>query len=199
MAKKDIREIKLGDQVEREMAVMFCDIRDFTTLSEQMSPRDNFEFLNGYMGRMTAPVLENGGIIDKYIGDAIMALFPAVTNQAIDAALQMQRILAEYNKGRVEAGRPEVRAGIGIHVGTLMLGTIGSRERMDSTVISDAVNVASRIEGLTKKYNAQIMVSESVIEKLPEQSKYNHKRLDSVLVKGKSQQLNVYEITDKTS
>lgn len=196
LGKRDIREIGLGDQTEMEMAILFSDIRSFTSLSEQMSPRDNFEFLNSYMGHLTPAIRENHGFIDKYIGDAIMALFPNRPEDAVDAAIGMQVELRQYNHHRVKRGRDPIRAGIGIHFGRLMLGTIGSDERMDGTVISDAVNTASRVEGLTKTYGAYTLVTEALMEKLQDKSKYSYRLVDSVIVKGKSQSLNVYEIID---
>lgn len=196
LGKRDIREIGLGDQAEMEMSVLFSDIRSFTALSESMSPKDNFEFLNSYMGRLSPAIQENNGFIDKYIGDAIMALFPNRAEDALDAAIKMQQVLRQYNHHRVRGGRDPIRAGIGIHLGRLMLGTIGSSERMDGTVISDSVNTASRIEGLTKTYGAYILVSEAVMEKVEDPSRYRYRKVDSVIVKGKSKNINVYEIFD---
>ncbi len=195
LGKQDIRDIGLGDQTEMEMSVLFSDIRSFTALSEKMSPRDNFEFLNAYMGALTPAIIEHEGFVDKYIGDGIMALFPHRAEDSVDAAIDMQRRLREFNHHRVHAGRDPIRAGIGIHIGRLMLGTIGSSERMDGTVISDAVNTASRIEGLTKTYGAYILVSDAVMDKI-DRKKYNYRKVDSVIVKGKSQSVLVYEIID---
>ncbi len=138
----------MGDHVQREMTVFFSDIRDFTTLSETMTPQENFDFLNSYLRRATPIIRTNHGFIDKYIGDAIMALFPREPADALQSAVELQRDLVDYNQGRKKAGYKPVRVGIGLHCGELILGTIGEEERMQTTVIADAVNVASRIEGL---------------------------------------------------
>ncbi|MCB1175167.1 MAG: HAMP domain-containing protein [Leptospiraceae bacterium] len=195
MGTDDIKKLKLGDQVQSEMSVLFSDIRSFTTLSEQMSPHDNFDFLNSYLQKVSPKIRSNNGFIDKFIGDAIMALFPDQVDNALQAAIDMQSAVAEYNVKRVADGHEPIRIGIGIHVGMLMLGTIGEARRMEGTVISDAVNLASRLEGLTKRFGAKIMTSEYTLSRLQEtRSKYYTRYLGRVRVKGKSEPTKVYEI-----
>ena len=146
LEKSSIIDVELGDQVQLEMSVLFSDIRDFTTLSESMTPEENFKFINSYLSRMEPAIAENSGFIDKYIGDAIMALFSGEADNAVKAGISMLHRLIEYNQHRANSGYKPIKNGIGINTGFLMLGTVGGQNRMDSTVISDAVNLASRGE-----------------------------------------------------
>lgn len=192
--KKDITEISLGDYTELEMTVFFLDIRDFTTLSEGMSPKDNFRFINSFLLEFGPLVRKYGGFVDKYLGDGIMALFPGNPWQAIQAAQAMRQVLADFNMDRARRQEPPVHFGIGIHTGMLMLGTIGENNRMDSTVISDSVNIASRLEGLTKKFNCDVLVSRSLIDALDADKKASFTFVSEELVKGKSKAIEVYSI-----
>ena len=192
--KQSITEIFLGEQVQREMSILFSDIRSFTELSEKLSPKDNFNFLNSYLSRMGPIVRSHGGFIDKYIGDGIMALFPGSIENALDSAIEMQKEIRIYNQQRMNFQYDSIRVGIGIHTGPMILGTIGEEERMESTVISDAVNLASRIEGLTKTYGAYILISEFALQSIKTPEKYTYRILDRVKVKGKSNTIAVYEI-----
>ncbi len=194
--KESIIDIKLGDQKQYDMTVMFSDIRDFTRLSEQMSPRENFDFLNGYLEEIGPIIRSNHGFIDKYIGDAIMALFPGGPDDALKAAVNIKYYLAKYNQKRIGLGFPAIDIGFGIHTGSMILGTIGEMERMESTVISDAVNLGSRLEGLTKYYGVSILLSQPTIEKLTSLQDYHYRRIDKVRVKGKEQFITVVEIFD---
>ncbi|MFO7031259.1 guanylate cyclase [Limnospira fusiformis CCALA 023] len=191
---RSIVDVELGDAVEQEMSILFSDIRDFTTISEQLTPADNFKFLNSYLGRMEAAIAYNNGFIDKYIGDAIMALFSNNADEAVQAGILMLKMLAAYNQQPVEAGRSPVRIGIGINTGNLMLGTVGGSNRMDGTAIGDAVNLASRIEGLTKNYGSQLLISHHTFLKLEHPTKYALRLIDRVKVKGKSTFVSVFEI-----
>ncbi|EQA43174.1 adenylate/guanylate cyclase catalytic domain protein [Leptospira broomii serovar Hurstbridge str. 5399] len=194
--KENITEIGLGNQVQREMTILFSDIRDFTHLSEKMSPKDNFDFLNSYMRRMGPVIRKNKGFVDKYLGDGIMALFPNSPDDALQAAMEMLKELENLNLSRKERKYEPIRIGIGLHTGTLMLGTIGEEERMDGTVISDAVNLASRIEGLTKELHATLLLSEDTYKKLHNRKKYSFNKLGKVIVKGKSKSSQVYEVVN---
>ncbi len=196
LGKESIIDLKLGDQVQREMTVLFSDIRSFTELSEAMSPKDTFDFLNGYLRRVGPVVRKNGGFIDKYIGDAVMALFPRSPEDALRAAIEMNKKLALFNSRRERAGLGRIAVGIGVNTGSLMLGTIGERERMETTVISDAVNLASRVEGLTKVYGAPVIITEKTLLRLENPERYGYRMLDRVNVKGKKETVSVYEIFD---
>lgn len=199
LGKENLTDIALGDQVQKEMTILFSDIRSFTELSEGMTPKENFDFINHYLGYMEPVIAANNGFIDKYIGDAIMALFGDCVEDAIDAAIDMRRALAEFNNDRLSEGQPAIDCGIGIHTGNLMLGIVGGEGRMDGTVISDSVNLASRLEGLTKVYKTSIIVSEDSLLKIKDPSRYNYRFLDVARVKGKREATFLYEIFDGES
>jgi hemerythrin-like metal-binding protein len=194
LGKKSITEVRLGDQVEKSMTVLFSDIRNFTTLSETMTPQENFNFLNSYLNQMEPVIDRHNGIIDKFVGDAIMALFPASADYALAGAVAMLRKLEEYNEGRQRAGYAPIRIGIGLNTGLLMLGVIGGANRMEGTVISDAVNLASRIESMTKNYGANILISEHTYYSLQHFNRQHIRFVDRVLVKGKMRPQSVYEV-----
>lgn len=196
LGKDSILDVRLGDQIQKEMAVLFSDIRSFTTLSEQMTPAENFNFINSYLSRMSPIIQRHNGFIDKFIGDAIMALFQRNVIDAVSAGVEMQRYLKEYNEHRNRQGYIPIQIGVGIHSGSLMLGTIGAEERLEGTVISDTVNLASRIESLTKVYGSRIAVSESTIEEVKKDGKFHFRFLDRVKVKGKQKPVSVYEVFD---
>lgn len=197
LGKSNILELRLGDQVEKVMSIMFSDIRSFTSLSETMSPEDNFNFINSYLSRVGPLIRKHRGFIDKYIGDAIMALFPQEPEDAVIAGIEMRKKLAEYNEHRKSKGYVPIDIGVGIHTGKLMLGIIGEEERMDGSVISDNVNLASRLEGLTKFYGSGIIVSEATLFNIKDyEKKYEYRFLDKVKVKGKSIPISIFEIID---
>lgn len=196
LGKDNFVDIQLGDQVQKEMTVMFSDIRHFTELSEEMTPKENFDFINHYLGYMEPVIRRNNGFIDKFIGDSIMALFHEKVDDAIDAAIEMRHALNLFNLDRIDQGKPTIDSGIGIHTGNLMLGVVGGEGRMDGTVISDAVNLASRLEGLSKIYRTSIIISEDTLIKLEEPAKYNFRFLDIARVKGKKEAVYVFEVLD---
>ncbi len=191
-----IVDIKLGDHVEKDITLLFSDIRDFTTLSESILPAENFRFINSYLSTMEPVVGRNRGIIDKYIGDGIMALFPGGADDGVRAGIDMLRRLSLYNEGRARAGYVPIRIGIGVNTGLVMLGTVGGHNRMDSTVIGDAVNLASRLEGLTKNYGASLLISEHVYHAVKDRGAYCIRFVDRLRVKGRYQAQSVYEVFD---
>ncbi len=192
----NIADIKLGDQVQKEMTVLFVDIRAFTALSEIMTPQENFKFINSFLSRLSPMIQENGGIIDKYIGDSIMALFPNRPEDAIKAATEMVGHMEIYNKQRASCGYRPISIGVGIHTGNLILGIIGDKGRMQGTVISDAVNLASRIQDVTKLYGANIIISQESFIKLDNPTEYGFRFLGKVRVKGKNRSVSLFEIFD---
>ena len=194
--KADIVDIQLGDQVQKEMTVMFSDIRGFTELSESMTPKENFDFINHYLGYMEPVIGNNNGFIDKFIGDAIMALFHEKPDDALNAAIQMRKMLEQFNADRIAQHLAPIDSGIGMHTGKLMLGVVGGVSRMDGTVISDAVNLAARLEGLTKIYCTSIIISEDTIQKLENPSLFNFRFLDIARVKGKKDAVYLFEVLD---
>ncbi|MCB1166414.1 MAG: adenylate/guanylate cyclase domain-containing protein [Leptospiraceae bacterium] len=196
LEREDIRDVQLGDQTETEMSILFTDIRSFTSLSEKMTPEENFQFLNSYLKRVVPCIARHGGFVDKYIGDAVMALFSGSPESALSAAIEIHREVRQFNQYRQRRGFDPIRIGIGLHCGRLMLGTIGSEDRMESTVISDAVNTASRIERLTRDYGSPILISEEFREALREPEAFCIRLLGRVQVKGKDHSLLVYEVLD---
>jgi class 3 adenylate cyclase/HAMP domain-containing protein len=199
LGKDSILDVRLGDQVQRDMTVLFSDIRSFTTLSEQMTPAENFAFINSYLSRVGPVIRAENGLIDKYIGDAVMALFPTRADHAVKASLVMLQTVREYNIHRRQRGFDSIRIGVGLHTGPLMLGTVGEEQRMDATVISDTVNLASRLEGLTKYYEATLIVSEATLLALNNRNDFGFRFLDEVQVKGKTESIRIYEIYEADS
>ncbi|HEU0187713.1 MAG TPA: hemerythrin domain-containing protein [Gallionellaceae bacterium] len=193
---QSIVDIKLGDQVERKMTIMFADIRNFTPLSESMSPAENFEFINSYLSQMEPVISAHNGIIDKYMGDAIMALFSHGADDAMVAAIAMLKKLEDYNTGRKRAGYVPIDIGIGLNTGMVMIGTVGGAERMDSTVIGDPVNLTPRIEQATKVYHAPLLISQHTFYDLANPERYDIRFLDRIRVRGKTQPLSIYEVFD---
>ncbi|NBU97717.1 MAG: HAMP domain-containing protein [Spirochaetia bacterium] len=198
LKKNSVLDISLGDQIEIDMSILFSDIRSFTTISEKMTAEETFKFINSYLNAMGPCVTKQNGFIDKYIGDAIMALFRTSEN-AVDAAINMLDELYLYNKKRVERNYEKISIGIGIHTGRLILGIVGSELRIQGTVISDAVNLASRIEGLTKLYGATLLMSEESFSLIENKNKYYTRIIDRVKVKGKDKPVDVIEILNGNS
>ncbi len=192
----DISDVMPGDEVEMNLTIMFSDIRNFTSLSEAMTSRQAFEFINSYLANMESPIHRHGGTIDKFIGDAIMALFPKSADDALNGAIAMIGNLRHYNTNRIKAGWAPVEIGIGLNTGLATLGVVGHSERMETTVIGDCVNVASRMEGLKKKYQTPILISEDTLIALSDPSKYCIRFVDRVHVKGRHMPLSVYEVFD---
>ncbi len=194
--KASIIDVRLGDQIQKKMTIMFSDIRDFTTLSEGLTPKETFDFLNSYLERIVPIIRKHGGFIDKYIGDAIMALFPGNIEDVIITSIEMQKEIDSFNKERAKVELKPISAGIGLHTGNLILGTIGEQSRMEATVISDAVNLASRVEGLTKLYAAPVIISDSSFNSVKDKDSYNFRFIGKIQVKGKTQATEVYEVLD---
>ena len=204
LERESITEIELGQCVEKRMSTLFGDIRSFTSLFEKMSTEENFAFINEYLGYMEPVIHENDGFIDKYMGDAVMALFDGDVlgeeeggaMQAVLAAHGMYKALDSYNDVRAQRGDPPISIGIGIHTGGLMLGTIGGQNRLNASVIGDSVNLASRVEGLTKLYGARTLVTEGTIDCLPENHGLSFRTVGLVRVKGKNRPTMLYESLD---
>lgn len=194
VGKPSVADVELGDNRRRTMSILFSDIRGFTTLSEQMSPDETFAFINTYLERMGPVIRDHHGFIDKYIGDAIMALF-ANADDALRAGLAMLAALDGFNDDRRAAGLAPIEIGIGINTGSLMLGTIGEKHRMDGTVISDAVNLAARIESLTKDYAAPMLISEFTYRELSQPEASAIRPVDVVVVKGKTRPVAIYAVS----
>jgi class 3 adenylate cyclase len=191
--KQSIIDVELSDNVEKQMTILFSDIRSFTTLSEGMTPEESFKFINTYLGVMGPIIRHNNGFIDKYIGDGIMALFDN-TDDAVNAGLQMIEVLKSYNTENVSNLPSDLNIGVGVHRGKLRLGTVGEDNRMDGTVISDAVNLAARIENETKIFGSQFLISEYALQNLEQKDDLRYRLIGEVKVKGKAKSVTLYDI-----
>ncbi len=196
IGRQSILDVKLGDQVQGEVTVFFSDIRSYSSLSETMTPEENFNFLNAYLSRVAPLIRKHGGFVNQFLGDGIMALFLGNPKDAVMASIGIQKAVSEYNVKRIRDGYKEIQVGIGLHTGPLMLGIIGDGERMDAGVVSDTVNTAARMEGLTKHYGASIIISKPTLDGIEDKSDLNYRGLGLVQVKGKNQALKIYEFYD---
>ncbi|MBF0308004.1 MAG: bacteriohemerythrin [Magnetococcales bacterium] len=196
LGKPDITGVALGDSIEASMTVLFSDIRGFTSLCEVMTPHEVFLFINGYLKRMEPPIQQHGGVIDKFIGDAIMALFPASPDEAVQAALAMCQEVDRYNLERIHYQKLPLRMGIGLNTGRVMLGTIGGRERMENTVIGDVVNIASRMEGLTNQYETRLLITHETRFHLQHPERFSMRLIDYLRPRGRQMPVLVYEVFD---
>ena len=199
LGKKNILDATLGDYVEKQVTVLFSDIRDYTSLSEKMTPEENFRFVNAFNQRMGPIIQAHHGFVNQYLGDGIMAIFPENTEDTLQAAIGMQKELSQYNRHRMSKDQSTIHMGIGLHAGPLIMGIIGDEQRMDAATISDTVNTASRIEGLTKHFGVNILLSENCVDKLSQPEEYNLRYLGLVQVKGREETVKIYECFDGDS
>lgn len=192
----NINDLKIGDRVQKDLTILFSDLRSFTELSEQLSPEQNFAFINSYLSRMVPIISQNSGFVDKYLGDGIMAVFPDAkgADNALKSAVVMQEKIQEYNRHRANSGYKPVSLGVGINTGSSIMGVIGTHERYEATVISDAVNLASRLQSISKAFNIGIVISESTFLQLTSLVEYRYRFIGKVRVKGKNIPISVFEI-----
>jgi adenylate cyclase len=194
---KDPSKLKLGGD-KKDLSVLFSDIRGFTTVSEQLTPEELVHLLNEYLTAMTALVFKYGGLLDKYMGDAIMAVFGAPLDQPDHAkracltAMGMMTELRKLQKKWTDEGKPVLNIGIGINSGDMVVGNMGSEMRFDYTVMGDSVNLGSRLEGINKEYGTNIVISEFTYEQVKDT--LSCRELDSVRVKGKLLPVRIYEL-----
>lgn len=207
-------EVKVGDSVLREMTVLFCDIRSFTARSEGSGPQETFSRLNEHLQQMEPCIYRHGGFVDKYVGDAILSLFSDDKNRstiytgnsgqsqrmnsaqrAVSAAVEMARLARSAQSSADQEHRFLPGFGIGINSGNLVLGTVGSPSRIDTTVIGDTVNTCSRLESLTTHYRCPILISGSTRERLGE-GIFHLRQVDDVYLRGKKQKTTIFEVFD---
>ncbi|MEO7264385.1 MAG: adenylate/guanylate cyclase domain-containing protein [Ferruginibacter sp.] len=193
LGKETLADVKLGDQVEKIVTVLFTDIRDFTSLSEKMTPEENFQFVSSFNAQLGPIIRQHNGFINQYLGDSIMALFPQHPEDALRAAIAMQKAVYELNLIRKSKGYPSIKAGIGMHTGPLIMGITGDEYRLDAATISDAVNTAARIESLTKYYKAPLLLSGETLSHISQENTYYLRHLGKVQLKGKYKQLSIIE------
>ena len=196
LGREELIDVKLGDQVEKIVTVLFTDIRDFTSLSEKMTPEENFRFVSSFNARLGPIIRANNGFINQYLGDSIMALFPENPEDAVKAAIRMQKAIHELNAERNAEGLPSIKAGIGMHTGPLIMGITGDEFRMDAATISDTVNTAARIESLTKYYRSPLLLSGETLRQITNHGTYNLRHLGKVQLKGKHRLLSIVECID---
>lgn len=193
---ENILQVKLGDSKHQEMTVLFSDIRGYTTMSENMSPPDNFKFLNAYLRRIGPGIKANHGFINQYYGDGIMALFENNPQYAVEAAIDMQLRVTLYNKERKKKKRTLIEIGVGLHKGPLMIGVLGDEKRMNAGVVSDSVNTAARIEGLTKFFGCKVIASETVLADIMYPGNFHYRLLGIIKMIGKHETIKVYDFYD---
>jgi len=188
-----ITDVKLGDQVEKIVTVLFTDIRNYTSLSEQMTPEETFGFICLFNERMGPIIRKHEGFINQYLGDSIMAIFPVNAGNALEASIEMQQEIREFNAMQLQNNKPPIEIGIGMHTGPLIMGITGDIDRMDACTISDTVNTASRVESLTKHYKTSILLSDASLKQIDNKSLFHLRNLGLVQLKGKHNSINVHE------
>lgn len=200
---RNLDELVIGKAQSETVSMLFSDIRSFTTLSETMPPQDVLNLINACFRRLSQPVHDNSGFVDKYIGDAIMALFDSCGDteesqaaNAVRAALGMQLALNAYNLERIEEGYQPIEVGVGVHTGPVIMGTVGVDTRMDMTVLGDSVNIAARLESLNKVYGSNVIVSAQTRRLLLGNDEFQWRELDCLRVKGRDEPLIVFEVFD---
>jgi len=190
-------EVHLGGE-RRRVTILFSDIRNFTTMSEQLTPEETVSFLNNYFSEMVDAVFEHGGMLDKFLGDGLMAVFGATDDdahhaeQAVRAALSMKSLLAKINGDRAMRGLAPVAIGIGIHTAEVIVGNIGSRKRLEYTVIGDGVNTSSRLESMNKELGTTILISDTTYQDVKEL--FVCRAMQQLRLKGKAKELTAYEV-----
>ena len=196
LSKENILDVNLGDRVSKKMAIFFSDIRSFTSISEQMTAQETFAFVNNYLQQVAPEIRDRNGLIIKFMGDGIMAVFPDGSDDAVQAAIAQLQKLQAYNQTLKAKGLATIKIGIGIHWGHMMVGIVGEETRMSGDALSDNVNLTARLEGLTKYYGVSLLISESAFNCLKNPEKYQIRFLDRASVKGRNEALDVYEVVD---
>ncbi|MGL1902755.1 MAG: adenylate/guanylate cyclase domain-containing protein [Fibrobacterales bacterium] len=200
IANGDISTIEFGKAKTEILTVLFSDIRNFTTISERYPPQELLDQLNIHFQKMSSIIHNYNGFVDKFIGDEIMALFDGDTGggikNALDSAIMIQKAQWRYNQWAEHHETELFNVGVGLHTGEVVIGTVGSSDRMDSTVLGDVVNVGARLESLTSYYGVGIIVSSAIKGGVGAGSEYHFRELDMVVVKGKSQPEIIFEVIE---
>jgi len=194
LGRHDISEVRRGDSVTKTMSILFADIYGYTKLVEGMSPQATIDLLNDLFGALEPAILDHHGFVDSYIGDAVMALFDGSPKNAIDAALAMLTALRQHNEVRGTHGLAPIALGIGINSGIVTLGTNGGSRRLKCSVFGDSVNLAARIEHLTRRYETPLLISEHTLELAGEDHGHDVRVVDRVRVVGRSNTTTLYEV-----
>lgn len=189
---KDVTCTQVGDHVQREMTVVFADLRGFTTLAERLSPQATFTFLNEFFGQLVPVIHAHGGVVDKYLGDGIMALFPGSAEDAVHASIAMIEQTRRFSDRHPSQSAP--RLGVGIHIGQMTLGLLGAADRIEFTAVSDSVNITSRVERLTRTYDTDLLITRDVLDRLPDSLRASCRILGQVEIRGKQRQVEIFEV-----
>ncbi len=195
LSRGSVKDVVRGDNTELEISVLFSDIRGFTGLSEKLGTRKVFELINKYLEYVEPTIHGNHGFISQYYGDGVMALFANSVDDAVASAAAMHHAVARFNETRVAAHEEALVIGVGLNTGRLMLGTIGGKDRLACNVIGDPVNLAARIEGMTKMYGARVLISQTTASKLT-LGRFSLRKLDRVIAKGKTEPMSLFEVLD---
>jgi predicted ATPase/class 3 adenylate cyclase len=196
LKRASIVDVTLGDSIRQEMSILFSDVRGFTSLVESMPAHEHIGFINSYLGHMEPAIIRSGGFVDSYLGDGILALFEGDPDNALHAAVSMSHELVRFNQSRGRVGRAPVEMGVGISTGPLTLGTIGGPGRIKCGVVGDPVNLASRIEALTKRFGSFLLISHETRDRLAAPDAFELRRVDHVRVQGKRVPIVLYEVLD---
>lgn len=194
LEKDSITNVQLGDHVSAEMAVMFSDIRGFTTLSEKMTAQENFDFVNEYLKLVSPIIQKHEGFVVKFLGDGMMAIFPYGVADAVQAGIEKSEAVQAFNATLKARGLPPISVGIGIHTGPMMVGMIGEDLRMQGDAFSDNVNLTARLEGLNKFYGSSMIISEDTLAQMSQPVTFKMRSLGKAVVKGRVNALGLYEV-----
>lgn len=194
LGKESILDLRLGDQIERDMSILVSNIRNFYHLSKKMTPQENFKFLNSYLSRFGPVVRKHEGVVNKYLGGGIMALYPRHADTAIASAVEMRAKLDIYNQHRANMNYESVELGIALHKGPIMIGIIGEEERMDGSVISDVVMITEALEKMCVTLGAPILATENFMDSLTDRNVFDHRYLGIVTIPEHDQPIPLYDI-----
>ncbi len=193
IGKDCITDLSAGDSRQEKLTILFSDIRSFSKFAQNKCPKEVFDFLNSFLNEVGPIIRKHNGFIDKYLGDGIMALFPDSPEDSLNCVIEMTEVLKNFNKKNKISGIDEVKIGTGIHTGNSILGTLGEKERIETTVISDSVNLSCRLEELTKVYGVEAIVSQQLLESLSQKNTFYVRLLDEVVIKGTDTKCKIYE------
>jgi two-component system sensor histidine kinase ChiS len=194
LQKSDLTDIEIGDYLEKEVTVLFLDIKSFSTIAESLTSSELYQFVNEYISYIQPAIVANQGFIDKYIGDAIMAVFCSGPQTAIQAAIDMHSFMQEYNVKRAEQSKQKIEMGIGINTGPVAIGTVGFYDRMEITVLSDVVNITERVEKMNRLFHTDVLITEDAFVKLPEKHPFLCRWIGHIKTKGRAGYVSIYEV-----
>jgi len=199
LGKKGILDIRLGDQVQQEMSVMVANLRDFRKLSQTLTPKENFNFMNAFLRRFGPLVRREDGLVSKYLGAGFMALFPGYAEEALRAAIAIRQELDDYNASRRQSGYAPIDIGIAIHRGPLMMGIIGEERRWEGNVISDDVHLTATLEKMSEELGASVLVTRDLFEQLREPERFRHRSLGRITPEGQDQAIELIDVFEGDS